>query len=175
MVMPTRSRGAVKNLREGIKKMGKVMTPAALVRREFQLGRRMKPGEMVPLHRTAVWQKATDALANLRERMTAANLNPEHVTASIIFIEIAAPDTPQMIALDKPGRSLEECRELVFETIGRDDVIALGLIMQQYDEAANQTAAFPYFFMRLNERGMAVMLAAAEIRQKEVARNNTTH
>ena len=172
---PARSRAAVKNLREGIKKMGKVMTPAAQVRREFQLGRRLKPGDMVPLHRTAVWQKATDALANLRERMRAANLNPEHVAASIVFIELAAPDTPQMIAMEKPGRSLEECKEVAYETIGRDDVIALGLIMQQYDEAAKQSIAFPYFFMRLNERGMAVMLAAAELRQQEVARNNTIH
>lgn len=172
---PYQSRTAKKNLQEGIKKMQKVMTPAAQVRRDFRLGRPPKPAEPIPLHRTVVWQKATDALVNLRARMSAANLDPAHVTASIVFIESAAPDSPQMIAMEKPGRSLEECRAFVYETIGRDDVIALGMIFEQYDEQAKEMAAFPYQFMGLNERGISVMRSATEMRQRATVKTSTAH
>jgi hypothetical protein len=148
-----RTRAAKKNLREGIKKMEKVMTPAAQVRRDFRLGRPPKASEALPLHRMVVWQRATDALSNLRARMTAAKLNPDDVTAAIVFIERDNPDQPNVLLMDD--------QQAAFEQLGRDDVIALGMIFRQFDEQTKQQSTFPYQFMGLNERGMDVLKKAA--------------
>ena len=45
--MTPRTQAAKRNLREGIKKMEKVMSPAAQVRRDFRLGRPAKPGDVI--------------------------------------------------------------------------------------------------------------------------------
>lgn len=158
---PYITQAAKKNLREGIKKMEKVMSPAAQVRRDFRLGRPPKPGEAVPLHRLVVWQRATDALSNLRARMSAANLNPNHVSAVIVFIELTDPETPRLLLLEKEGKTPEQCREAAFETLGRDDVIALGMVFKQFDEQSRQQTTFPYQFMGLTERGVYVLRTAA--------------
>jgi hypothetical protein len=152
---PPRTETAKDNLRQGIKKMEKTMSPAAQVRRDFRLGRPPKPGDGSPLHRTVVWQKATGALSNLRARMSAAKLNPNDVTAAIVFIEGANPDRPNVLLMDD--------QKAAFEQLGRDDVIALGMIFSQFDEQTKQQAIFPYQFMGLNERGIKVLRAAATL------------
>jgi hypothetical protein len=161
MMTPYRTQAAKRNLREGIKKMENVMSKAAQVRRDFRLGRPPKVVETMPLHRVVVWQRATDALANFRSRMTAAKLNPNHVTAAIVAIETADPDRPHPLLLEEEGKTPVQCRETAFETLGRDDVIALGMIFRQFDEQSKQQATFPYQFMGLNERGMTVLRKAA--------------
>jgi len=158
-----RTEDAQQNLRAGIKKMEKVMSPAAQVRRDFRLGRPPKAGQLVPLHRSVVWQKATKALADFRGRMAAASLNPKHVDAAIVFIELAAPDSPRVLLLETEGQTPEESRAAAFEVLGRDDVIALGMIFRQFDEQSQQQSTFPYQFMGLNERGVGVLKAAATL------------
>jgi hypothetical protein len=155
----------MRNLREGAKKMETVMSAAARVRREFRRGRPPKPGEALPLHRMVVWVRANGALANLRERMSAAKLNPEHVTAAIVYIETADPDKPQFALLESKQRTPDECRFDAFEDLGRDDVIAIGMIFDQYDEKTGQHITFPYQFTGLNERAIAVLRKAAEVQQ----------
>src|ERR1700712_3081881 len=103
---PERTETAKGNLREGIKKMGQAMSPAAKVRRDFRLGRPPKAGESLPLHRMVVWQRATDALSNLRARMTAAGLNPEHITAAIVYIEAVNPDLPRVLLMQDQEAAL---------------------------------------------------------------------
>ena len=50
MMMQYRTRAAKRNLREGIKKMEKVMSPAAQVR-DLRLGRPPKAGDALPCTR----------------------------------------------------------------------------------------------------------------------------
>lgn len=159
--MTPRTTAAIGNLREGIKKMGKAMTPAAQVRRNFRLGRPPKAAEPVQMHRAVVWQKATDALSNFRERMAAAGLKREHAEAAIVYVEAANPDQPRTIRLDAKGRSSDETKTEAFEILGRDDVIALGMVFVQMDERTGQQATFPHLFVGLNKRGMDVLKSAA--------------
>lgn len=170
---PYKSRAAKRNLREGIKKMEKVMSPAAQVRRDFRLGRPPKPGESLPLHRTVVWQRASDALASFRTRMRGAKLDPRHVTAAIVFIESANPDQPHFLLLDEEGKTPEQSREVAFKELGRDDVIALGMIFRQFDDRSKQQSTFPYQFTGLTERGIAVLRKAADIQDKATALTKT--
>jgi len=147
--------------------MGETMTPAAQVRRDFRLGRPPKAGDALPMHRTVVWQKAMDALAAFRARMTAAKLNPNHATAAIVFIELADPDRPHMLLLEEEiGKPSENCRQKAFEQLGRDDVIALGMVFRQFDAEKGKEGEFtrfPYQFTGLNERGIAVLRKAVEL------------
>jgi hypothetical protein len=166
-VTPYKSRVAKKNLREGIKKMEKTMSPAAQVRRDFRLGRPPRPiGENErpqPLHRTVAWQRAVDALASFRVRMTGANLNPGHVAAAIIFIEGTNQDQPHFLFVEEKGKTSEEMQKTAFEQLGRDDVIALGMVFVQVDEQTKQRSIFPYQFFGLNQRGIAVLRRAVEL------------
>src|ERR1700690_3400108 len=128
-----RSRAAKKNLREGIQKMEAKLSPAAQIRREFRLGRPPKPGDALPLHRTVAWSKATEALSSFRERMTAVGLEPNHVEAGIVFIELTNPDLPQFLPMEGNDKDDEEWKRAAFEQLGRDDVIALGMVFRQFD------------------------------------------
>jgi len=158
----TRTEAAKMNLRKGIKKMGKVMSPAATVRRDFRLGRPPKPGESLPLHRLTVWQRATEALANLRARMSAAKLNPEHVKAAIVYYQ--PPDTnPHLLLLESEQRTDEQCKMDAFETLGRDDVFAIGMVFDQYDELSGQQITFPFQFTGLTEDMIVSLRLAAEL------------
>jgi hypothetical protein len=167
---PYKSHAAVKNLRAGIKKMESTMTPAAQVRREFRLGRPPKPVETVePLQRTVVWRKATEALSNIRDRMVAAKLKPEHVSGAVVYVETGSPDESRVLPVQQRDKTLEESQAAAYEILGRDDVIALGMIFTQYDEHAGKLAVFPFQFMPLNERGIAVLRQAATEAQDLVA------
>ena len=166
MMTPYRTRAAKKNLREGIKKMEKVMSPAAQVRRDFRLGRPLKEGEAQPLHPLVVWKRAMEALLRFRVNMTLAKLDPSHVTAVIVYIEEADQDKPNFLMLEEPGRSIEDCQKAVFEQLSRPDVIALGMLFRQWDEQKKQQITFPYQFMGLNDRGIAVLRRAAELQDK---------
>jgi hypothetical protein len=168
MMVEARSRAAKRNLREGIRKMEEeTMTPAARVRRDFRLGRPpRKVEDVLPLHPSVVWKKATDALSDFRARMIAANppLNPGHAVALIVFIEIASPDKPQFIAIEEEvGKNCEKCQTKVFEQLSRGDVIALGMVFRQFDEKTSQFVRFPYQFTGLNERGIAVLQNAVRV------------
>ena len=121
---------------------------------------------MLPLHRSVVWQKANEALSNLRGRMAAAGLDPSHVTGSIVYIEEAAPDEPRLIDMEYGFETTDQRRAAVFEQLGRDDVIAIGMIFTQIDwhggtDGGRADAYFPYQFTGLSERGMAALKAAA--------------
>jgi hypothetical protein len=173
MMVEYRSREARRNLREGIKKMEKTMSPAAQVRRDFRLGRPPKPGESLPLHPLVVWKRAMESLLRFRTLMSLAKLRPEHVTAAIVYIESADADQPRVLLLEQEGKTEEECKKAVFEQLGHDDVIALGMIFRQFDERDKKQATFPYQFTGLNARGIAVLRKAAElqVRAGELMKN----
>ncbi|GGG71864.1 hypothetical protein [Edaphobacter dinghuensis] len=158
---PYTTQAGKKNLQAGIKKMEKSMSPAAQVRRNFRLGRPPKAGESLPLHRTVVWQRAADAVNKFRSEMIAAKLNPHHVDAAIVYIEAANPELPHFILLDDESRSLDEIRAAAFDILGRDDVLALGMLFKQHDEQTKQDVTFPYLFTGLSVNGIAVLRKAA--------------
>lgn len=158
-----------KRLQAGIKKMENTMSPAAQVRRNFRLGRPPKAGESLPLHRTVVWQRATDALEKLRGEMRAAKLDAKHVTAAIVYIESTDPTAPHVIPLGEEGKSLDDIRPVAFETLGRDDVLAIGMVFAQYDEQAKKQAIFPYQFTGLSPDGIAVLRKAATDQDEAMA------
>jgi hypothetical protein len=168
-----RTRTARRNLREGIKKMEKTMSAAAQVRRDFRLGRPPKPGETLPLHRMVVWQRAAEALANFRTRMAAAELNPNDAGAVIVYVETSNPDLPHFLELECPGKTPEESKLAAFEVLGRDDVIALGMLFGQFDEQAKKQAIFPYQFVGLNERGLSVLRSAGLLQHAAIALTKT--
>jgi hypothetical protein len=160
--MPYRTREAKRNLREGIKKMESKMSAAAQVRREFRLGRPPKTVEqLVPMHRTVVWNKATEALANLRSRMSVAGLNPADVAAAIIYVKARDPEEPLFLKVDGGDKEAEEWQAAALEALGGDDVFALGMIFGQYDRASGQQTIFPFQFTGLSEAGVAVLRKAA--------------
>ncbi len=169
---PYKTRAAKKNLREGIKKMEKTMSPAAQVRREFQLGRRPSPryGENEqpePLHPMVAWGRAHEALAGLRGRMTVSGLDPEDVRAHIVIIHRDSPDTPNLLALEKPDVAPDERRMVVMKLLAGDGVITLGMILQQRDRQTMQNAYFPYYFFGLTQRDDAVLRKAAEMLKEQ--------
>lgn len=162
---PYRTRIAKQNLREGIKKMEKTMSPAARVRREFQLGRPPRPlpdGER--LRPTVLWQKAVDALDGLRARMSKAELNPLHAEAAIVYIEQEDPTQPRFLELEVPGKTPEEVRAIALELLAREDIIELGMLFSQWDERMKQRTTFPYLFYGLNSKGMFILKLAAKLR-----------
>ena len=144
------------------------MTAAARVRRDFQLGRPPRPlaeGEVPePLHPVVAWQRATDALADFRGRMTTAGLKPEHAEALIVYVQLADLDTPRILLLEEPGKTADEMRRAALETLGQEDAITLGMLFQQHDEQTGQRAIFPrqYSGLSLNKRGMDVLKQAAQ-------------
>jgi len=166
MMTQYRTRVAKKNLRNGIKKMEKKMSPAAQVRRDFRLGRPPKPGEALPLHRKVVWDRAWEALLRFRVLMALEKLQEKHVTAAIVYIEMADPDKPHILLLEEEGKTPEECQKAAFEQLGRDEVIALGMIFRQFDERDKKQVTFHYQFTGLNPRGLAVLRRAAELQEK---------
>lgn len=168
MMVEARSRDAIKNLQKGIRKMERKMTAAAQVRRDFQLGRPPRPlGENEqpqPLHPLVAWQKATDALADFRARMSKAKLNPKQAAAAIVYVEKSNPDVPIFLRLEQKGKSPEETEQEALGVLSRFDVLALGMIFAQIDEEAQpiQKAIFPRLFFGLNKRGMDVLKRAAQ-------------
>ena len=173
MMVEHRSQAAKKNLREGVRKMEEEsMSPAARVRREFRLGRPPKKVEdVLPLHPVVVWNKAADALSDFRARMATAKLDPDHVEAAIVFIEMADQDAPKLLALEQEtGEPSEKCRQATFKQLSRSDVIALGMIFRQFDKKRKSATVFPYQFMGLNDRGLAVMRRAATETHEKSAR-----
>lgn len=150
------------------------MSPAAQVRREFQLGRRPVPryGENEhpePLHPIVAWGRAHEALAGLRGRMTASGLDPKDVRAYIIAIHRGCPDIPNVLPLERQGEAPDERRRAVMEVLARDEVITLGVIFHQRDRGRQpmQNAFFPYYFFGLTQRDDAVLRKAAEILKEQ--------
>ncbi len=174
---PASTEDGKNNLREGIKKMAKAMTPAAKVRRNFQLGRPQKPPQDgdVPLHRTVVWHKAMRALIDFRSRMADAGLDPTDAKAEIVCLEATDPQTPQFLPLEEKGKLPEQTREDAFRTLGRDDVIAIGLVFEQWDwhggnDGQPAIATFPYRFMGLSPHSAALLKACAIQQQTRLQR-----
>lgn len=153
----------MRNLKAGAKKMEDSMTAAARVRREFRQGRPPKPVEdPAQLKPTAVWKKASDALTDLRRRMTDAKLNPAHVGAEIVYVTQESPDDPERLLMCGEGRTDEEWRDEALKELAKDDVIVLGMLFVQYDAQSGTQAIFPHLFVPLNARGMAVLRKEAE-------------
>jgi hypothetical protein len=163
------SRTARRNLKAGAAKMEENMSTAARVRRDFRLGRHPKQGESLPLHPRVVWERAYVALSRFRTLMSIEKLDPKHVTAAIVFIEEADPDQPRVLLLEEEGKSEEECKQAVFEQLGRHDVQALGMLFRQFDAEKKQQSTFPHLFVGLNARGMAVLKKAALMQEKGAA------
>jgi len=161
-----RSRTAKKNLREGIRKMQAEMSAAAKVRRDFRLGRPLKPGEALPLHPLVVWKRATEALASFRTLMALEKLQPSDVSAVIVYLEEAHPDVPRFLLLEEAGKSEEEIKSSVFEVLSRSDVLALGMLFRQFDAEKKQQSTFPFQFTGLTEGGIALLRRAAEMQGK---------
>jgi hypothetical protein len=166
MMTPYHTRAAKQNLREGIKKMEKVMTVAAQVRRDFRLGRNPKPGESLPLHPRVVWNRAMEALLSFRTLMTVEKLKPADVTAAIVYITEEDPNTPRFLLLEQPGKSEEEIKTSVFERLGRPDALAIGMLFRQWDAEKNQQTTFPYQFTGLSVGAIAILRKAAEVQGK---------
>lgn len=169
MMTPYHSRAAKKNLREGIKKMENVMTRAAQVRRSFRLGRPPKPGESLPLHPLVVWKRAMESLASFRALMSLEKLQPSHVTAAIVYLQEGDPSTPRFLLLEEPNKTEEEVKAAIFETLGRPDVLAIGMLFRQFDAEKKEQSTFPYQFTGLSENGLAMLRKAAELQAKGTA------
>jgi hypothetical protein len=139
---------------------------AAQVRRDFRSGNPPKPGEALPLRRLVAWRRAMEALSDLRARMSAANLNPKHAVAAIVYVAEAAPDKPELLFLESEQRTPEQCQMDAYATLDRDGVIAIGMVFDQYDEQSGQLVTFPYQFTGLNDRAIVVLRKAAEVPQR---------
>jgi hypothetical protein len=172
---PARTAAAQRNLRRGIKKMEKVMTKAAQVRRDFRLGRPPKPSESLPLHRAIVWKRATDALANFRERMRAAGLDPNHAKAAIVYVMEKDPTKPHFLLLESDSRPVEECQVAAYRKLGGNDVLAIGMIFDQYDAESGQTTTFPHQFTGLSAEAMEVLKEAARAEQQLIAQSKVAN
>lgn len=159
------SRAARRNLKAGAKKMEKNMSAAARVRRDFRLGRPPK-GESLPLHPRVVRDRAYAALSRLRTLMSIEKLEPTDVTAAIVYIDEANPDQHHVLLMEVEGKTDEECKQAVFETLGRPDVIALGMIFRQFDAKEKKQTTFPHLLAGLNERGVAVLKKAVEAQER---------
>ncbi|WP_334266861.1 hypothetical protein [Edaphobacter sp. HDX4] len=107
--------------------------------------------------------------------MATANLSPTDVTAAIVYVESADPEVPHFILLDEEGKSLEDIRAVAFEILGRDDVVAIGMVFKQYDAQASKQAIFPYQFTGLSPNGIAVLRKAATIQDEATAILKTKH
>lgn len=148
MMTPYRTRAAKQNLRAGIKKMEDTMSPAAQVRRQFRLGRPPK-GESL-LHPKVAVDKAVSLLADFRERMQKAKLNPEHVGALIVGVREGNPDEPVLIKID---------RDNAIATLSAPDIAAIGCIFWQRD--GDKEVDFFVQFTGLSERGLNVLKQAS--------------
>lgn len=157
MMTPYHTREAIKNLRKGIRKMEDVMSPAAQVRRDFQLGR--PPKNELPLHPITAAQKAESLIADFRARMEKAKLKPEHAQGLIVAIRTADPDKPILIKID---------HNEAIAKLSKPDTIALGCVFHQFDERDGKAVTFFKQFTGLNERGLNVLkLAAAKWQQTQ--------
>jgi len=160
-VGPYRTNDALKNLKKGVKKMEKNMSPAARVRRDFRLGR--PPKGQLPLHPRVAWEKADSLLTDLRKRMQEAGLRMDHVKGEIVAIRDNDPDEPVFVSVAK--------QEAAIETLSAPNIIALGCVFRQFDEQMKQGATFFVQFTGLSERGLAVLKKAAEKRNAVVWSN----
>lgn len=157
------------NLQKGIKKMEASMTKAAKVRRDFRMGRPPKAGDG-PLHPIVVWRRAVAALANFRERMAAAGLDPFHAEAVIVYVETSASTTPLFIPIESLTKTPAQLQAEALEKL-QGDTFALGMVFTQGDTEAGdpmQQVFFPYQLTGLSEVAVAVMRLAAKIKQEEV-------
>ena len=150
-----RTQEAQKTLRKVAKHMRESMTPAAQLRRDFTSGRPAKAELLKLIHPVEVWARANGLLANLRERMVAANLKPEHAEGWLVYITTEKPFEPQHIRL------LSECMYEAFEVFSRADAFALGVVFRQYDEKAGQNAFFVRQIQALPDQGIAVLRMGA--------------
>ncbi len=151
MMMTTyRTRAAKKNLREGIKKMEDVMSPAAQVRRQFRLGR--PPKGQLPLHPKVAVDKASALLADFRQRMQAVGLKAEHVDGLLIGVREANRDEPVFIPIE---------RDSAIATLSAPDIIAVGCIFRQHDEREGKDIDFFMQFTGLSEQGLNLLKKAA--------------
>lgn len=145
------------------------MSRASLARRQFRLGRPPKPGDVLPLHPHVVWRRALDALQSFRVMMLMAGLEREHVSAAIVFIEQANPETPRVLLVEQEGKTQEECEKAALGQLFRPDTIAIGMIFRQFDAQQKKQIIFPYQFTGLSEGAIALLRKAAEIQDRYTA------
>jgi hypothetical protein len=151
---------AIKNLQKGVKKMSKAMSPAAQVRRDFQLGRPAKALTDEPLHPAVVWARAEALLSDLRGRMTSVKLDPLAVRAFIVYVQMPDFTDPQFLALSGPNPP-ETYRQTALEALGAPDTLALGVLFQQWDDG--KVATFPKQLTGLSELGMMTLRKAGAL------------
>ncbi len=152
-----RTEEAKRTLRKVAKHMRESMTPAAQVRRDFTSGRPAKAASLEPMHPVVVWQRANSLLDDIRARMVAAKLKPEHAGGRIVYIAGEKPLEPLSIPL------APKWRETAFEIFSREDVLPLGVAFLQYDEQAGKNAYFVRQFSALTDQGIAVLRLGAVI------------
>ncbi len=152
------SESALRNLQKGVKKMSTTMSPAAKIRRDFQLGRPPKALTDEPLHPTVVCSRAEALLSDLRARMVAAGLTASDVEGWIIYVRGTNPDPtyPEFIPMGQA-----DSRQKAFKELGEPDTVALGVIFQQID--GGQRATFAKQLTGLSELGQATLRKAGGI------------
>jgi hypothetical protein len=126
--------------------MRESMTPAAQIRRDFLSGRPAKTAALEPMQSAVVWQRANSLLEDLRGRMTAAELDPKHAEAMIVYVAGEKPFEPELLPLEPESR-----REKVFKVFSRGDVLPLGVAFRQYDDKAGKNAFFVRQFSALTD------------------------
>jgi len=156
-VGPFKSDDALANLKKGIDKMTKKMSPAATVRRNFRLG--VPPKDTTLLHPSVVWQKATAKLEAFRSAMSKAGLSPKDVDGSIVYVRAANPHKP-LFAFFPEGEAT------VIRRLSSPDVAVIGMVMRQYDRTEGKQIDFPVQFTGLSEAGIAVLRKAVETQQE---------
>jgi hypothetical protein len=129
-----RTEEAKRTLRKVAKHMRESMTPAAQVRRDFTSGRPAKTEALEPMHPAVVWQRANGLLEDFRGRMTAAELDPKHAEAMIVYVSGEKPFEPELLPLEPFWR------DKAFEVFSRGDVLPLGVAFRQYDEQGGKNA-----------------------------------
>jgi len=124
------------------------MSPAARVRRGFRLGRPPKVSDELLRPLLAV-DKAETLLADFRQRMQTAGLNPEHVDAMIIGVRASNMDEPVFIPVE---------RDKAISALSAPGIGALGCIFRQRDEGKN--VDFFVQFTGLTDRALGVLKRA---------------
>jgi len=106
-----------------------------------------------------------ESLAKFRVLMALERLEPEHVTAAIVYLEEANPTDPLFLLLEETGKSEDEIKAEVFEALSRADVLALGMIFRQYDPEKGKQFTFPYQFTGLSPQAIQIMREAVRIQE----------
>lgn len=157
-----RTEEAKRTLRKVAKHMRESMTPAARVRRDFNSGRPAKAESLQLMHPVEAWQRANAVLNDLKARMSAADLKPEHAEGMLVYIKAESPFQPEHIPV------LPEYTEKAFEVFSRADAFVLGVALRQYDAEAGKYAYFVRQIQPLPDQGIEVLRMGTALLAKAV-------